>query len=139
MWALYGYNIELKGILTKTITITQSTVASPISKWKYNIIYETQKMLRKNKHPYTIICQSMKITVWLDKTFSSFTKLNPISDYGKRSGGAFADCIIIPFLISQKTLRLPVTIFERFQNPLIPIYSTTLKHYHPMLKTAQTL
>ena len=64
---------------------------------------------------------------------------NPISDYGKRSGGAFVDRIIIPFLISQKTLRLPVTIFERFQNPLIPIYSTTLKHYHPMLKTAQTL
>ena len=30
---------------------------------KYNIIYETQKILRKNIHPYTIICQSMKITV----------------------------------------------------------------------------
>ena len=35
------------------------------------------------------ICQSMKITVWLGKTFQGFTKLNTISDYGKLSGDAF--------------------------------------------------
>ena len=46
----------------------------------------------------------MKITVWLGKdyvwlgkTLEGFTKLNPVSDYGKLSGDAFADRIIIRF------------------------------------------
>ena len=41
----------------------------------------------ENTHPYTIIYPSMKITTWL----------NPTSDYGKFSGDAFADRIIMPF------------------------------------------
>ena len=38
----------------------------------------------------------LKITAWLDKTLHVFTKLNPVSDYGKLSGDSFADHIIIP-------------------------------------------
>lgn len=34
---------------------------------------------------------SLRLTVWLGKTFKGFTKLNPISDYGRPSGYDFAD------------------------------------------------
>ena len=57
-----------------------------------------QKILQTNTHPYSIICQSMnitvwevpfawvKITVWQGRTFKGLTKLSPTSDYGKLSG-----------------------------------------------------
>ena len=59
------------------------------------MIYETQKILGKNTHPYidTNIFQSMKIPVWLGKTFEGFTKLNPVSDYGELSSDDFSDLI----------------------------------------------
>ena len=37
----------------------------------------------------------LKITVWLGKAFYGFTRLNPLSSYGKLSCNAFADRIII--------------------------------------------
>ena len=39
----------------------------------------------------------LKTTVWPDKTFQGYTKLNPICDYGKLSGDAFANRIIMFF------------------------------------------
>ena len=40
----------------------------------------------------------LKITVWLGKAFYGFTRLNPISSYGKLSYNAFGDRIIILFI-----------------------------------------
>ena len=39
----------------------------------------------------------MKITIGLVKTFSGFTNLNPLSDYEKFLGDAFAESIVITF------------------------------------------
>ena len=54
------------------------------------------QILRKITHPYTIICQSMEITVCLGKIYQGFTKINPAVDYGKLSGDASVGRITIP-------------------------------------------
>ena len=72
------------------------------------------KILRKCTHPCTITCENIKITVWLDKTFPGFTKLNPISNYRKLSSEALANYRTFPFRLSQKPLQLSVNFFYVF-------------------------
>ena len=80
--------------------INQWEVPSKISMMKIECHLETEDFTKKYTFIYNMLKHkdySLRLTVWLGKAFKGFTNLNRISDYGRPSGYAFADWIIIPF------------------------------------------
>ena len=79
------------------------------------IQYDPWDRFYEKIHIHIQLCQSiktycLKITVWLGKdyrltgkTFQGFEKLTHKRDYGRLSGDAFANGIIIPFKVFSKT------------------------------------
>ena len=61
--------LKAQQIFTKTIMSTRSGSLIKLISWKHKTIYDKQKILRKNTHPYTIMRPNIKITVLLGKDY----------------------------------------------------------------------
>ena len=101
-------------------------------------LWDTEDYTKKYTSIYNDVSKHedylMRITVWLGNgyrlTLKVLKKLNPISDYGRLPGNAFADHIIIPFWTfseTSPTFSDYVSFFCKKNERLGQVISTTRK------------